>query len=66
MENKKFESNADVILSNKGEMKSSAITGPVARSVQICGQGLFQMQAILYYNNKILIVKHIMLYYVWG
>merc|ERR1712082_137008 len=35
-----FEDNAGVIVNNKGEMKGSAITGPVAKECADCGQEL--------------------------
>jgi large subunit ribosomal protein L23e len=43
-----FEDDSGVTVNNKGKMKSSANTGPVAKSVQICGPGLHPMQAALH------------------
>ncbi|PRQ36760.1 putative ribosomal protein L14P [Rosa chinensis] len=41
-----FEDNAGVIVNPKGEMKGSAITGLIGRSVLICGLGLPVLQML--------------------
>merc|ERR1712211_194136 len=40
-----FEDNAGVTVNNKGEMKGSAITGPVAKSARTCGPGSLRTRA---------------------